>query len=289
MTKRSVYTLLAIAVLGLAGFLSVFTLHEREQAILLEFGKPRDEVREAGLHFKPPWWSVERLDKRVLNLDIDPEEVTASDQKRLEVDAFARFRVLRPLETFKTVGTVGVARDQIEKLLTSSIREVLGLQELETLLSDQRAALMAEIRDRVNRAAESYGIEIVDVRIKRADLPEANTEAILRRMETERKRDAQLARSEGQRQALEIRARAERERTVILAEAERDSQKIRGAGDSEAVRIFADAFGRDEDFFEFYCTMQAYRTALRQDDTTLILSPDSEFFDYFGGLDRQGR
>ncbi len=221
---------------------------------------------------------------------MDPEEVTTSDQKRLDVDAYARFRIVDPLKMYRSVRTVSLARDQITKLLRSQLREVLGRQKLETLLSDQRTVLMEEIRSRVDTEAQGlYGIDIVDVRIRRADLPPANTEAILRRMESERLRDAQRARSEGQEQKLRIEAEADREATVLLAEAEREAALLRGQGERESTRIFAEAFGQDEDFFAFYRTMQAYKKSLTGQDTTLIISPESEFFDFFSGLDRADR
>ncbi|MGF1605055.1 MAG: protease modulator HflC [Rhodothalassiaceae bacterium] len=274
----------------IVGLMSVYTVHETEQAVLLAFGQAKKAEQEAGLHFKLPHWEVQRLSDLVINLDMDPEEVTTSDQKRLDVDAYARFRIVDPLKMYRSVRTVSLARDQITKLLRSQLREVLGRQKLETLLSDQRTVLMEEIRSRVDTEAQGlYGIDIVDVRIRRADLPPANTEAILRRMESERLRDAQRARSEGQEQKLRIEAEADREATVLLAEAEREAALLRGQGERESTRIFAEAFGQDEDFFAFYRTMQAYKKSLTGQDTTLIISPESEFFDFFSGLDRADR
>lgn len=282
------------AVLGvvalIAGAMSVYTLHETEQAILVQFGRAIRAEQQAGLHFKAPWWEVQRLDDRILALDLKPEEVTASDQKRLIVDAYARFRIVDPMKMYRSVGTVFQADNQIRKLLRSELREVLGREELRTLLSDERSVLMERIRSQVDAQTEElYGINIVDMRIRRADLPPANTEAVLQRMASERQRDAQLATSEGQEQKLRIEAEADREATVIEAEAERDAAILRGEGEQEATRIFAEAFGQDEDFFAFYRTMQAYKKALRGQGTRLVISPDSEFFDYFNGLETRSR
>lgn len=286
-------TIVALVVLVVAvftGLRSVYTVHETEQVVLVAFGRAVKAEKDAGLHFKNPVWEVKRLDERVLNLDLRPEEVTTSDQKRLDVDAYARFQIKDPMQMYRSVKTVERARTQLDVLVQSKLREVLGRQELVTLLSDQRAALMEQIRAEVDQQANDlFGIDIIDIRIRRADLPPANTQAILDRMESERRRDAQKARSEGQEQKLRIEAEADREVTVLLAEAERDSAYLRGEGEREATRIFAEAFGQDESFFAFYRTMQAYRKSLSGDDTTLVISPDSEFFDYFSGFEPKRR
>lgn len=279
--------LIKIVVLFLAVFLgwrSFFVVSEIDQALVLQFGNPKETVRDAGLHYKHFWRSVSYLDKRILNLDVQPQEVIASDQKRLVVDSIARFRIVNPLLTYQTLGTVFRATRQLETLLSSNVRQELGGQSFQTLLSGERANLMHAIRDKVNAEATAWGIEVVDVRILHADLPEANSQAIYARMQTEREREAREARALGQEQAVRIRSEAERERTILIAEARRAAQVLRGEGDGEAVRIFAEAFGRDVDFFDFYRTMEAYRGALNDDDTTLVMSPDSEFFKYFEGL-----
>lgn len=284
-------TIVAIIIAGLVvllGSSALYTVHETEQAVILRLGsRPVRAEAEPGLKVKMPWplETVDKLDARLLNLDMASEEVTASDQKRLEVDAFARFRIVNPLTMYRNIqgGSVLQARRRLEAVLRSSLREVLGKQELDTLLSSERAVQMDQIRDNVDaQSRELFGIEVRDVRIRRADLPPANTDAILNRMEAERKRDAQLARSEGQEQRLRIQSDADRQAIVLLAQAERESEELRGRGDAEAARIFAEAFGQDPEFFEFYRTMQAYRKSLGKNDTQLILSPDSEFFDYFG-------
>ncbi|MCH8862394.1 MAG: protease modulator HflC [Proteobacteria bacterium] len=265
---------------------SMFTVSETQQAIVVRFGNPKHIVQNPGLHFKVPFIEdVRYLDKRLLNLDIPAQEVIAADQKRLVVDAIARFRIVDPLLMYTRVRTENGARQQLNTVLISNIRQVLGSEVFVTLLSGERAELMHRIRDNVNRDARNYGIEIVDVRIKRADLPAANSEAIFSQMRTAREREAREARAEGLEQAVGIRARADRDRTILLAEARKKSEILRGEGEGQAVKIFADAFSTDEDFFEFYRSMQAYKKALGNDDTTLILSPDSEFFKFFRSMD----
>lgn len=267
---------------------SMFTVSETQQALVVRFGNPKHIVQTPGLHFKVPFIEdVRYLDKRILNLDIPAQEVIAADQKRLVVDAIARFRITEPLLMYTRVRTESGARQQLNTVLVSNIRQVLGSEVFVTLLSGERAELMHRIRDNVNRDARNYGIEIVDVRIKRADLPAANSEAIYSQMRTAREREAREARAEGREQAVGIRARADRDRTILLAEARKQSQILRGEGEGKAVKIFADAFGTDEDFFEFYRSMQAYQKALGNEDTTLVLSPDSEFFKFFGSAGRK--
>lgn len=280
---------ISIVVLGLfvvLGYSSFFTVTETQQALVLQLGEHKRTIQEPGLYFKIPFiQNVVFLDKRILNLDVRPQEVIASDQKRLVVDAIARFRIIDPLLTYQTrVNEVGAAQ-ALATLLSSNVREVLGREEFITLLSGERANLMRLIRDQVNEGAKGFGIEIVDVRIRRADLPAANSQAIFTRMNTERKQEADETRAEGQEQAKGITADADRQVTVILANAERDAQILRGEGDGEAVSIFADAYNKDKDFFEFYRTMQAYKKAIGKNDTTLILSPNSEFFKYLDNMD----
>lgn len=281
MSNKKLFTIMIVAALALIGYASIYTVHMTKQAIVLEFGNPKVQINEAGLHFKRPWENVIFLDKRILNLDLPVQEVIAKDQKRLVVDAFARFRITNPLLTYQTsTNEIGAGR-RLATLLSSNLRSVLGEEDFATLLSGARSSLMVQIRDAVNTDAATFGIEIVDVRIKRADLPEANSRAIYARMNTERQREAAEARAQGQEAALKIRATAERTVTVTLANADRDSAILRGQGDGEAVKIFADAYGKDAEFFEFYRSMQAYRVAMGKDNTTMLLSPDSEFFKYF--------
>ncbi len=274
--------ILAIAVLA---FFSIFIVKEVNQAIVLQFGDPKRIISKPGLNFKIPFiQNVVYLDKRILNLDTPPEEVIASDQKRLIVDAFARFQIIDPLKFYISVGNERVARSRLSTILNSRIRNVLGQQELQTLLSEDRSKQMALIQEGVNREAQNFGIKINDVRIKRADLPQANSDAIFRRMQTEREREAKEFRAKGAEMAVTITSTADKEVTVILADAEKESQIMKGEGDGQRNKIFADAFGQDPEFFAFYRAMQAYEKALIGGETSLILSPDSEFFKFFGNI-----
>ena len=274
-----------IILLAATLFFSVFIVKEVNQAIVLQFGDPKRIITKPGLNFKIPFiQNVVFLDKRILNLDTPPEEVIASDQKRLIVDAFARFQIVDPLKFYISVGNERVARSRLSTIINSRIRSVLGTQRLQTLLSADRTNQMTLIQDGVNNEAENFGINIVDVRIKRADLPQANSEAIYKRMQTEREREAKEFRAKGAEMAAEITSTADKEVTVILANAEKASQILKGEGDGQRNKIFADAFGRDPEFFAFYRAMQAYEKALIGGETSLILSPDSEFFKFFGNI-----
>ena len=274
-----------IVALGAVVFFSVFIVKEVNQAIVLQFGDPKRIIMEPGLNFKIPFiQNVVYLDKRILNLDTPPAEVIASDQKRLIVDAFARFKIMDPLKFYISVGNERVARSRLATIINSRIRNVLGQQELQTLLSKDRSKQMSLIQVGVNTEAQKFGIKIVDVRIKRADLPQANSEAIYRRMQTEREREAKEFRARGAEMAVTITSTADKEVSVILANANKDSEIMKGEGDGERNRIFAEAFGRDPEFFAFYRAMQAYETALIGGETSLILSPDSEFFKFFGNI-----
>ena len=274
------------AIIGALVFFSVFIVKEVNQAIVLQFGDPKRIILEPGLNFKIPFiQNVVFLDKRILNLDTPPEEVIASDQKRLIVDAFARFKIVDPLKFYISVGNERVARSRLSTIINSRIRNVLGQQRLQTLLSEDRTKQMSLIQDGVNNEAKNFGIKIVDVRIKRADLPQANSDAIFRRMQTEREREAKEFRAKGAEMAITITSTADKEVTVILADAEKQSEIMKGKGDGLRNKIFADAFGRDPEFFAFYRAMQAYEKALIGGDTSLILSPDSEFFKFFGNIE----
>tara|TARA_A100001035_G_scaffold97057_1_gene76097 strand:+ start:249 stop:1112 length:864 start_codon:yes stop_codon:yes gene_type:complete len=268
-------------------YFSVFIVKEVNQAIVLQFGDPKRIIMKPGINFKIPFiQNVVFLDKRILNLDTPPEEVIASDQKRLIVDAFARFQIVDPLKFYISVGNERVARSRLSTIINSRIRSVLGTQRLQTLLSADRSNQMSLIQDGVNNEADNFGITIVDVRIKRADLPQANSDAIYKRMQTEREREAKEFRAKGAEMAAEITANADKEVTVILANAEKSSQILKGEGDGKRNKIFADAFGRDPEFFAFYRAMQAYEKALIGGETSLILSPDSEFFKFFGNINQ---
>ena len=266
-----------IIIIAATAFFSLFVVKEVNQAIVLQFGDPKKIILKPGLNFKVPFiQNVVFLDKRILNLDTPPEEVIASDQKRLIVDAFARFYI--------SVGNERVARSRLATIINSRIRNVLGQQELQTLLSEDRSKQMALIQEGVNNEAENFGIKIVDVRIKRADLPQANSDAIFRRMQTEREREAKEFRAKGAEMAVTITSTADKEVTVILADAQKKSEIMKGEGDGQRNKIFAEAFGKDPDFFSFYRAMQAYTKALIGGETSMILSPDSEFFKFFGNI-----
>ena len=272
-----------LVAIGVVAFLSVIIVKEVNQAIILQFGDPKRIIMKPGLNFKIPFiQNVVFLDKRILNLDTPPEEVIASDQKRLIVDAFARFKIVDPLKFYISVGNERVARSRLSTIINSRIRGVLGTQELATLLSTDRARQMQIIQSQVNEEAKNFGINIVDVRIKRADLPPANSEAIYKRMQTEREREAKEFRAQGAEIAQKIRSTADKDVTVILAEANKKSEIMKGEGDGQRNKIFANAFGRDPQFFAFYRAMQAYEKALIGGETSLVLSPDSDFFKFFG-------
>ena len=281
--KLGKFILPLIFVIGLVVYLSLFTVKEINQAIVLQFGDPKKIITTAGLQFKIPFiQNVVFLDRRILSLDPAPAEVIASDQKRLIVDAYARFKIVDPLKFYISVGDERVARSRLATIINSRIRSVLGKQSLATLLSEERSTQMSIIQEGVNVEAEKFGITIIDVRIKRADLPQANSEAIYKRMQTEREREAKEFRARGAEMAITITSTADRKVTVILANAQKQSEIMKGEGDGIRNKIFADAFGIDPDFFSFYRAMQAYETALIGGDTTLILSPDSDFFKFFG-------
>jgi len=281
--KLNKFLLPVILVAGFAIYLSLFVVKEINQAIVLQFGDPKKVIVEPGLQVKIPFiQNVVFLDRRILNLDAPPEEVIASDQKRLIVDAYARFRIVDPLKFYISVGDERVARSRLSTIINSRIRSVLGKQSLATLLSEDRTKQMAIIQDGVNAEAQNFGIQIIDVRIKRADLPQANSEAIYKRMQTEREREAKEFRAKGAEMAVTITSTADKEVTVLLANAKKQSEIMKGEGDGQRNKIFATAFGKDPQFFAFYRAMQAYEKALIGGDTSLILSPDSDFFKFFG-------
>ena len=272
-----------LVVLGVIAYQSFFVVQEINQAIVLQFGDPKKLITKPGLQVKIPFiQNVVFLDRRILSLDPQPEEVIASDQKRLIVDAYARFKIVDPLKFYISVGDERVARSRLATIINSRLRSVLGTQSLATLLSEDRTKQMAIIQEGVNTEAEGFGITIIDVRIKRADLPQANSEAIYKRMQTEREREAKEFRAKGAEMAVTITSTADKEVTVILANAKKQSEIMKGEGDGIRNKIFADAFGKDPAFFAFYRAMQAYEKALIGGDTSLILSPDSDFFKFFG-------
>lgn len=274
--------LVIIALIGIVAYLSLFVVQQTEQVLVLRFGEPVETYLEPGLYTKIPLIdNVERFDKRILDLNSPPLEIIASDQKRLIVDAFGRFKIVNPLVFFTSVGTIAIADQRLSVLLNSAVRQVLGEVSFESVVRDERSELMARIASRVNRESAGLGIEIVDVLIRRADLPEANSQAIYNRMQTERQREATEIRARGEQAARRIRAEADRAATVIVAEANRESEQLRGDGDAARTTIFAEAYGADPEFFDFFRSMQAYQAGLRSDATRMVISPNSEFFRYF--------
>ena len=272
-----------LVVLVVIAYQSFFVVQEINQAIVLQFGDPKKVISKPCLQVKIPFiQNAVFLDRRILSLDPQPEEVIASDQKRLIVDAYARFKIVDPLKFYISVGDERVARSRLATIINSRLRSVLGTQSLATLLSEDRTKQMAIIQEGVNTEAEGFGITIIDVRIKRADLPQANSEAIYKRMQTEREREAKEFRAKGAEMAVTITSTADKEVTVILANAKKQSEIMKGEGDGIRNKIFAEAFGKDPAFFAFYRAMQAYEKALIGGDTSLILSPDSDFFKFFG-------
>jgi membrane protease subunit HflC len=282
--KRTALSFAAI-VIGVLVFVvwqAYFTVNQAQQALVLQFGKPVRVVQDPGLNFKVPFvQNVIYFDRRLLDFDADAQEVIMSDQKRMVVDAFARYRIVDPLRFFQTVSNEFAMRARLGAIVNSSLRNVLGSVPFATLLTEKRAELMRQISESVVSESKSFGIDVIDVRIMRADLHPDNSPAIFARMQTEREREARQERAEGAETAQRIRAEAERERTVLLAEAQRQSMILRGQGDGEATRIFADAFNRDPEFYAFYRSLQAYQRALADGNSTMVLSPDSDFFRFF--------
>ncbi|HEX7970520.1 MAG TPA: protease modulator HflC [Stellaceae bacterium] len=284
------FAALGVGVIVIIGLLTVpFTVNQREQAIVLSFGEPIRVVDRPGLDFKKPWQSLIIYDRRVLDFELPPEKLLAADRKQMVVDTYTRFRIANPLQFYQTVGTEEVARTRLSAVITDRLRRYIASFELIAVISDKRSSIMRQIRDDVNTEARNFGIDVIDVRIRRADLPDDNSKAIYARMVAERQREAAQFRAQGAQQAQAIRADADRQVIEIRAGAEKQAQMLRGQGDADSIRIYADAFGQDKDFFAFYRSLQAYRDALSGQDTTFVLSPDSEFFRFFGAAPKPGR
>ena len=285
------FRLAAIVVLLAAAFVlysSAFTVNQTQQALVLQFGDPKRTIQEPGLAFKLPFiQDVTYYEKRVLSLiPQDAQEVILSDQKRLMVDAYARYKITAPLLFYQTVRNENGARGRLEAIIDSSVRRALGNETLGSILTGQRNDITRSIGDEVNQSVVSLGIEIIDVRLRRADYPEATSQNIFNRMKSERTREAKEFRATGEEEAQKIRSAAEKTRTVIISEAQQIAQETRGGGDSEAIRIYADSFGQDAEFFAFYRSMEAYRKSFGESDTSMVLSPNSSFFRYL--LDKDG-
>ena len=263
---------------------SFFTVDQTQQALILQFGETKRLINKPGLNFKIPFiQEVTYFDKRVLSLvSKDSEEVILADQKRLEVDTYSRFKIIDPLLFFQTVRSEFGARQRLESIIDSSVRRVFGKFELTAILSDARTQIVDDISGEVNSTIKKLGMEIVDVRIRRADYPEATVQNIFNRMKTERNQEAKEFRAEGSEEAQKIRADAEKQKVVLVAESKRKAEALRGNGDGEAIKIYSEAFGQDKKFFKFYRSMLAYENTFSDDGTTMLLSPDSDFFSYFG-------
>jgi modulator of FtsH protease HflC len=281
--------LVLLLALLIVGYGSLFTINQTQQGLVVRLGKVVDAPTEPGLHVKYPIIdSVIYIDKRILDLENSSQEIIAADQKRLVVDAFARYRIHDPLKFYQTVGSIDAANSRLSTLLNADLRRVLGEATLTHIVRDEREALMARVRDQLDQQAQEFGIRVVDVRIRRADLPDQNSQFVYTRMQTERQREAAEFRGQGSQRAQEIRARADRDVTVLLAEAFSKAEQTRGEGDAERNKIFADAFSKDPEFFAFYRSMQAYEAGLKHGDTRMILKPDSDFFRYFADPNGKG-
>ena len=280
-------TLALLAVLLFGAYSAAFMVNQTQQALVLQFGEPKRTIQEPGLKFKLPFiQEAVYYERRVLSLiPQDAEEVILADQKRLQVDAYARYRIEDPLLFFQTVRNGIGARARLESIIDSSVRRVLGRETLASILTGERESINGSIRDEVNQSVASLGIQIIDVRLRRADYPEATSQNIFNRMKSEREREAKEFRATGEEEAQKIRADAEKTRTVIVAEAKRQAQEVRGEGDSNAIRIYAESFGRDPEFFSFYRSMEAYRKAIGESGTSMVLSPNSSFFRFFKDKD----
>src|SRR6187431_3199898 len=266
----------------IVSYSSVFTVSQTEQVLVVRLGEPVRVVTEPGLNFKAPFIdTVISIDKRILDLENPSQEVIAADQKRLVVDAFARYKIKNALRFYQSIGSIQAANIQLTTLLNAAMRRVLGEVTFIQIVRDERENLMNKIREQLDKEADGYGISVVDVRIRRADLPEANSQAVYQRMQTERQREAAEFRAQGGQKAQEIRSKADREATVIIADANSTAEQVRGTGDGERNRLFAEAYGQDADFFAFYRSMTAYETGLRASDTRFLLRPDSDFFKFF--------
>ena len=286
MKKRSIILIGFLVLLTVLAYNSLFFVEQRVQSLILQFGEPIRVIKEPGLNFKIPLaQNVVKFDKRILLFDNNAEEIIAADKKRLIVDAFVRYKIIDPLKFYQTVRFEAALNNRLGSVVNNSLRAVLGRVPLEAVISDRREQLMKEVSELVAVRATQFGISIEEVRIKKADLPSENSEAIYRRMQTERQQEAAQIRAIGEEKARFIRAESEKQKTVLLAEAQRDSDILRGQGDAEKNKILGKAFNQDPDFFAFYRAMQAYSKALTEGDTTMVLSPKSDFFEFFGNAE----
>ena len=282
MSRLNIILLILIAAIAATASSALFIVNETQQALVIQFGEPKRTVDQPGLKFKLPFiQDVIFFEKRVLSFIPDEgEEAILKDQKRLKVDTYARFKIVDPLRFYQSVRNEIEARKQLDTIVDSALREELGLRGLKEILSEQRNSITKNIRDQVNIKARTLGMEIIDIQIRRADYPEVTSQAIFARMISERERIAREFRATGEEEAQKIRASAEKQRVVTVADGARQSQEIRGAGDAEAIRIYAESFGQDPEFFSFYRSMEAYRKSFNQDDT-MVINPTGDFFKFF--------
>jgi membrane protease subunit HflC len=284
MNRTSVVAVIILAVVAIVVLLSsTFTVNQWQQALVLQFGQPRRAISEPGLHFKLPFiQNVHYFDKRVLNLDLAPAEMPTNDQKQVVVEAYAKYVIVDPLKFYQVVRDEAGLRGRVGPIINSKLRGEIGKVPMSEMLTARRAQFMQSITESVNQAAQIYGVNVVDVRMKRVDLPEENSQAIFRRMQTQREQEARRLRAEGQRDGQKIKAEADKQKVVILADARRQSEVLRGEGDGEATRIYNEAYGKDPAFFDFYRSMQALTQGLDGSDTTYVGPPTGDFFRYFG-------
>lgn len=283
--KRSTLAgiVIGLVVLVLIGSASVFTVHQAEQALVLQFGQPKRAISEAGLHFKMPFLeNVIYFDKRVLNLDLPSMEVPTNDQKQVVIETYAKYKIMNPLKFYQVVRDQAGLRGRVGPIINSNLRAELGKVSMAQMLTAERASFMRSIAVAVGAAAEDYGVEVIDVRMKRVDLPQTNSEAIFKRMQTQREQEARRFRAEGQRDAQTLSAEADKQRVVIMAGARKQAEILRGEGDAEATRIYAEAYGRDASFFDFFRSLQALDNGLAGSSTTYVGPPTGDFFRYFG-------
>ena len=285
MTKRT-KTILITSTLAIIFILSmIFTVDQRQQVLVLQFGEVVRTIDKPGIKFKLPLLQdAVFFDKRIIDLNIAEQEVIASDQKRLIINAFAKYKIVDLVKFYSTVNNSNGLKNKLSAILDSSLRQVIGETNLSQLLTENRSVIMTKIKDIVSHESEIFGIKIIDVRITRADLPKENSDAIFARMQTEREKEAREIRARGAEEAARIRAEADKEKTIILSEAKKTSDLTKGSGEAQANKIYAVSYGKDPEFADFYRSMAAYKESLAPEKTKMIISPDSEFFKYFGNI-----
>lgn len=283
--KKLIPIVLVLAILLIAANLVFFTVDETEQVIVVQFGDPVKVVTEPGLNFKIPFiQNIRYFETRVLEYDAEPKEIYTADEKNLKVDNFARWRIVDPLLFYQSAGTMNAAQSQLDDIVYSEVRAELGEYTLDEIISPERQEIMKNVTQQSNKDSESLGIEIVDVRIKRADLPESNAQSVYERMESKRKEEANKYRAEGEEKAKNIRSQAEKEKKIILAEASKKARTLRGEGDARALEIYAESYNQDKEFYQFTKTLETYRKTMKE-KTTLLLDPNSDLLKYFNNID----